>query len=66
MQRPLQHMLLVPLILTSTASAYGTGASAHVTDGLETRDYNITVGGHSLKLHLLLLHNESLPSRYGS
>src|SRR5256884_629670 len=23
MQRPLQHMLLVPLILTSTASAYG-------------------------------------------
>jgi D-alanyl-D-alanine carboxypeptidase len=30
-------------------------AGAHVTDGLETRDYNITVGGHSLKLHLLLL-----------
>ena len=30
-------------------------AGAHVTDGLETRDYNITVGGHSLKLHMLLL-----------
>ena len=32
-----------------------TVASAHATDGLETRDYNITVGGHALKLHLLLL-----------
>ena len=32
-----------------------TVASAHVTDGLETRDYNITVGGHALRLHLLLL-----------
>lgn len=32
-----------------------TEASAHVTDGLETRDYNITVGGHALRLHLLLL-----------
>ena len=32
-----------------------TVAGAHVTDGLETRDYNVTVGGRELKLHLLLL-----------
>jgi hypothetical protein len=30
-------------------------ASARTTDNLETRDYDVTVGGHALKLHLLLL-----------
>lgn len=32
-----------------------TAAGAHTTDGLESRDYDITAGGHALKLHLLLL-----------
>jgi len=32
-----------------------TAASAQVTDGLETRDYDKTSCGHALKLHLLLL-----------
>jgi CubicO group peptidase (beta-lactamase class C family) len=32
-----------------------TVASTRTTDNLETKDYNVTVGGHALKLHLLLL-----------
>ena len=32
-----------------------TVASARSTDGLESRDYSVTVGGHALNLHLLLL-----------
>lgn len=30
-------------------------AGVHTTDGLESRDYDVTAGGHALKLHLLLL-----------
>jgi D-alanyl-D-alanine carboxypeptidase len=32
-----------------------TAASARSMDNLESRDYDLTVGGHALKLHLLLL-----------
>ncbi len=32
-----------------------TVASARKTDNLETRDYDVTAGGHALRLHLLLL-----------
>jgi D-alanyl-D-alanine carboxypeptidase len=32
-----------------------TVVSTRITDNLETKDYDVTVGGHALKLHLLLL-----------
>lgn len=37
-----------------------TVASARKMDNLETRDYDVTAGGHALKFHLLLLPNGRL------
>jgi D-alanyl-D-alanine carboxypeptidase len=37
-----------------------TVASTRTTDSLETRDYDVTAGGHALKLHLLLLSDGRL------